>query len=172
MRNDDWYQVHDLVVVSASTVFRSAGIAAAYTGTVPYRQAPWADTVAIIGLGGQKLRGSLVLSVPTALLLESHPNKGTERRDLLDWLGELSNLLLGRIKNTLLSYDVAVELSSPVTLSASDLRLEFAAPPIVYEFASGTDNIDVVFETVAAPGVRLEPQSSKEILAPGGMVTF
>jgi hypothetical protein len=172
VRNAEWYQLHDILVVSASALFRSSGIPASYAGTVPYRQAPWAEHVAIIGLGGVQLRGSLVLSIPSSLLRKSHPVGSTELEDLLDWLGELSNLLLGRVKNRLLAYDVTVELSSPVTISASDLRFEFSAPPVVYQFCAGDVLMHVVFEAIAEHGARLEAASSAGILDPGGILTF
>ena len=41
-----------------------------------------------------------------------------------DWLGELSNQLLGRAKNRLLAYGSSFRLSPPTTLSGRELTLE------------------------------------------------
>jgi CheY-specific phosphatase CheX len=172
VRNAEWKQLHDIVVVSASALFRSYDIPASYMGTVPYCPAAWADQVAIVELGGGKLRGSLVLCIPTSLLIKSHPMGGTEQADLVDWLGELSNLLLGRVKNRLLAHGITVELSSPVTISTSDARFEFSAPPVVYEFWTGDVPMHVMFEAIAEHGARLDVGPGLGVLDPGGVVTF
>jgi hypothetical protein len=172
VRNEEWNKVHDLVVVAASGVFTSCGIAAAYVGTVPYRDTRWAETISIIGLGGPKLRGSLVLSIPGPLLAQSNPVGGTQPAELADWLGELANLLLGKIKSRLLSHDVLVELSTPLTISATDLRFEFASPPVVYEFRAGGVPLHVVFESIAERAVRLIPRPDVVVMEPGDIVTF
>ncbi len=130
MRSHEWTDLHATVIETASSLFSSVGLTATYSGIVPHGQAPWSRMVAVIGLGGAKLRGSLVLSMPDYLLLRSHPVGGTCQADLADWLSEQANLLLGRIKARLLAHDVAVELSTPLCLAAAEFGLmRFGSTP-------------------------------------------
>lgn len=171
MRIEEWNQVHDMVIASAGGLFTSVGLPTTYSGSVPHREAKWAETLSIIGLGG-KVRGTLVLSLPSDLVKRSHPTGGTSAEDLGDWLAELANLLLGRIKTQLYAHGIAIELSSPLTISATAFRFErFAGTPVVHEFTALGSTLQVVFEAVSDPDVRLAPARDTSVAA-GEMVTF
>jgi CheY-specific phosphatase CheX len=171
VRSDEWTQLHEIVVESARAVFGAIGLAASYDGCTIDRNVQCAETISIIGLGGG-LRGTLVLSVSPALLERSHPNHATDTADLADWLSELANLLLGRIKGRLLSHEVTIELSTPIVISASDFRFErFASPPFVHAFHVDGVPMHVVFEASDAHNAGLGPRRDSA-LGPGDMVTF
>jgi CheY-specific phosphatase CheX len=171
VRSDEWSQLHEIVVESARGVFGAIGLASTYDGCTVDRNVQCAETISIIGLGGG-LRGTLVLSIPPSLLEKSHPTHATEKADLADWLSELANLLLGRIKGRLLSHDVTIELSTPIVLSASDFRFErFASPPFVHAFNVDGIPLHVVFEASDVRNSGLGPRRDRAI-GPGDMVTF
>ena len=171
MRIEEWNLLHEMVAESAGHLFTSLGLVNTYAGTIPLSQASWAPTLSIIGLGG-KLRGSVVLSVPRALLARSHPTGGTVDDDLGDWLAELTNLTLGGIKSQLLTRGIRTELSTPVMVSATAFRFErFCGAPFVHAFTVGDDTIYVVFEAVAEVGIAFGP-TKQPSLSPGVMVTF
>jgi hypothetical protein len=174
VRNTEWNEVHDLVVAAGTALFAQVGIAAEYVGALPHRDVRWSETVSIIGLGGAKLRGALVLSIPAALLRRSHPTRGTDAADLADWLAELANLLLGRVKARLVTRDLAVELAIPITLSATDLSFaRFSSTPVVHEFRVGETPIYIVFECVAQEGASLlTPAREDAAMEAGEMVLF
>ncbi len=71
----------------------------------------------IIGFSGEQLQGTLVLCA-TQALLDSPMFRDASSED---WIGELANQLLGRIKNRLLSYGITIFLSTPVTMRGSQL---------------------------------------------------
>ena len=72
MRIEDWNAVHDMVVHATGELFDSVSLPVAYVGPVSHRSARWAESLAIIGLTGH-LRGSLIPSIPTDLLVQCHP---------------------------------------------------------------------------------------------------
>ncbi len=172
MRIEEWNQLHAVVADATHAVLRSAGVAADRIGTVPIAEATWAKTLSIIGLGG-KLRGSLVLSVPNAVLAQSHPTGGKDENELTDWLAELTNLILGRIKRELLAYGITTELSTPVLISATAFRFErFRGAPAVHGFAVGDERIYAIFEAVAEDGVALSATRDPALASPGDIITF
>ncbi len=81
----------------------------------------------MIGFAGEHLKGSLLLGTISAVVRSTYPvaaRSGPEPGTpaLVDWASELSNQLLGRLKNRLLRHDVAFIISTPVGLSGDHLR--------------------------------------------------
>jgi hypothetical protein len=172
MRIEEWDLVHDIVVRAATELFDALELPLTYTGPVPHREARWAETLSLIGLGG-RLRGSLVLSAPVSLVARSHPTGADDADSLNDWLAEMANLLLGRIKARLYLHGVGIELSTPLTISAVAFRFErFAGTPVVHSFDLKGETVLVVFEGVADPDLRLVPLRGEAAVAPGELVAF
>jgi len=77
-------------------------------------------TVAVAFRGWGSTAGSLTLSLPSALL---EYMKGTEATSVrLDWARELTNQLLGRIKNRLLPFGVRLEIGALTLVDPNRLR--------------------------------------------------
>ncbi len=72
---------------------------------------------AIIGFAGTQIKGSLAISADNELIKMTHPNgpmgMPVTEDDLPDWLGELANQLLGRLKNMLLRRGVDFGITTP-----------------------------------------------------------
>jgi hypothetical protein len=166
--------LHDVVAATAASVLANVGLRVRYAGVVHNGDARWGEMVAVIGLGGSKLRGTLALSVPASLLRRSHPTGGTEHADLADWLAEQANLLLGRIKAQLLMHEITVELSTPITLAASEFNLvRFGSSPFVHEFELEGEWVCVGFESVAQEGVEFRlPARADAAVEAGEVVLF
>jgi CheY-specific phosphatase CheX len=175
MRHDDWSQLNDMVIAAVDAVLAPAGIPITYAGNVLHSAVGWADTISIISLGGDKLHGSVVLSIPSALLLESHPTRATSAEALADWLAELANLLLGQIKARLLARGVTIVMSTPITLSATALRFHrFKGQPLTHTFnARGGGDVHVMFEVVGEESAQLAAQVDDAVtLGCGEMMLF
>jgi hypothetical protein len=73
--------------------------------------------VAAIGFRSPCLSGELVLLAPPSFVEVVLPREVRERRPsariAADWVGELANQLVGRLKNKLLGYGVDVALGTP-----------------------------------------------------------
>jgi hypothetical protein len=88
----------------------------------------------VIELSGKGVRGRITLASSSEPLAATKPvTKGSER----EWLAELTNLLMGRIKNQLLLYAVELTFGSPVTLRAEHLVARGKDPPLVFEGGGG-----------------------------------
>jgi hypothetical protein len=67
----------------------------------------------IIGFLATGLQGSLVLGSSDEPLTRSNPVRTVHIRE---WIGELSNQLVGRLKNQLLLYALELRVDTPITL--------------------------------------------------------
>ena len=81
----------------------------------------------IIGFGGDLIRGSFAVSCKAGLLDHTHPNLlmdipvGDAER--VDWIGEVANQILGRIKNLTIDYSVNFSLSAPSVVRGQSLEV-------------------------------------------------
>lgn len=93
----------------------------------------------MIGFYGHKLRGTLTLLLKDDVLKATGPS-----HDMSDWVAELSNQLLGRIKRKLRSYEVELWASTPLAISGDHLQLKFKTRrTLQYEFSLVGADVDV-----------------------------
>ncbi len=172
MRIEDWNVVHDILADATVELFASIGLPVVLTGQVSHRAVSRSESFAIIGLTGH-LRGSLILSMPAGFLMGSHPVRSRNPEDLCDWLAELANLLLGRVKSKLLVHGVSIELSTPMAISSTAFRFErFSGAPSIYEFRHEGEPLHVVFEAIGDEGLQLGPWRSTAVIPVGEMIQF
>lgn len=82
---------------------------------------PATETLAvcgIMGFGGKSMRGALVLATTREPLEQTNPDGFGSQRD---WVCELANQLMGRVKNRLVAYGVEILLATPAGLSGDNL---------------------------------------------------
>jgi CheY-specific phosphatase CheX len=81
---------------------------------------------ATIGFTSPNLRGLLVLTLDRGLAARSlPPNLGKEKPGdviVADWTGELSNQLLGRLKNRFHATGIDISLSTPIVFMGKEMR--------------------------------------------------
>lgn len=172
MRIQEWDELHDIVVDATRELFDVLNLHVEYAGSIPYRGVAWSEVIAVMGYGGH-LRGSLVLSVPPGLALQSHPTKSAILDDLNDWRAELSNLVLGRIKARLLTRGIVIELSTPLAISATKVRFErFLGTPVVHTFCRDDERMYVMVEAVADRATSLAPPRPDSVVGVGEMISF
>jgi hypothetical protein len=89
-----------------------------------------------VGFVGRSLRGTCLLAAPEQPLAASCPEQGGALRD---WVGELTNQFVGRLKTKLLSRGVEVFVTTPIVLSG--VRIEplprSRAVPTVFTSSTG-----------------------------------
>lgn len=103
----------------------------------------------VVGFAGPALRGTLVLSTNGAILDRVRAFEPSVPAG--DWICELANQLMGRLRNMLVPYGVALEPSTPVCLLGMPAQggLE-GEVPLFCRFAEGQMIADVLLS------VRLE----------------
>ncbi len=83
---------------------------------------------AVIGFAGMEMKGTFVLTTDGDFLLKTHPNNAMdlpiEENDKTDWLGELSNQLLGRFKNLILKHGADFGITSPTVIKGQEVMIE------------------------------------------------
>ncbi len=125
----------------------------------------------VIGMTGDAIRGTLVLA-GTSKPLEFTRSVGQVR----DWVAELSNQLLGRIKNKLLQHGVEIYLSTPVTMAGRRLRImssgNYDSGQFLFETSAG-GYICIWFDAELAEGLILEKvETEDEHTSEGDMLFF
>lgn len=136
----------------------------------PGPQPTHAELAGMVGFTSESMRGTVMIASTFSLFARSRPATVRDQpvsayvaRDWLylrDWASELTNQLVGRIKNRLVTYGVSLRVSTPTALSGS--ALAFATPsskrakPIV--FSTGSDELWVFFDAIIEPDLELVPQ--------------
>jgi len=109
----------------------------------------------VMGFAGSEMRGSVLLAGTEGPFSRSRPAQG----ELRDWVGELTNQLVGRLKLQLLERGTRIALSTPVVLQG-----EHVAPlprrvliPAAFAGTEGTVLVWVDVETKADFQLRDAP---------------
>ncbi|MBM4059497.1 MAG: chemotaxis protein CheX [Planctomycetes bacterium] len=124
--------IDNLLFASTTALFKAYGVPIAEIAERPPRGAH-APLCAVIGFHGQILAGALMLAADLEPVRRTRPVPSTSDRD---WIAELANQLLGRVKNKLLGHGIEVYATTPIVL-----RGERIAP------LGGTSNVSgVLFE--------------------------
>lgn len=79
----------------------------------------------IVGFVGH-VNGTLLVGADPPMVVRSHPLRAKQpemsERMQLDWIGELANQLMGRVKGRLAEHDVDVRFSPPISLAGTRMR--------------------------------------------------
>jgi hypothetical protein len=163
VNRDSWKIVHDELAACCAALFEGCGVPTRCEGPLAADAPPAAGIVAFIGFSGAKLTGSLALVLPEALVEETHPMRGRiagdPRAALHDWAGEISNQVLGRLKNRLLGGGIVLQLSTPIPLQGTELRGRAGAHDGVarFLFLAGSKPFELHFDANAETEVELSP---------------
>jgi CheY-specific phosphatase CheX len=106
----------------------------------------------VIGFTGDQLRGTLVLATSDEALGRTLPSSGSSMRE---WIAELSNQLLGRIKNKLVAHNVMLHMSTPLVLRGELISPVSKTPLAPYTFACDAGAVCVWVDVEIVPGVDL-----------------
>lgn len=92
---------------------------------VPPEPSPEPSVIAAIGFGGEGVRGTVTTLVSRAgarWLRPAGVHGGEDSFDC-DVLGEITNMLVGRMKNQLLGHGVALQFGTPTVIIGRDVRV-------------------------------------------------
>jgi hypothetical protein len=134
---------------------------------------------ASIGFTNPQMPGTLVLTLDRELAVNSRPTelraKEPSEQDLDDWVGELVNQLIGRIKNQLLRHKLELELSIPAVVRGRWLRrgLPEASISRAMSFMHDQGTVHVCLDAIAAAGLELNAiNESSEVYSEGEVALF
>jgi chemotaxis phosphatase CheX-like protein len=121
-----------LVQDATRALFHDYNVEMNLDGTPVVKLLPTVNLLGMIGFSSQVLSGSLLIAMPNELLQHTLPAPDSS---LADWGGELANQLLGRVKNLLLKYQVAINLSLPVVVTGGSFSLPAKTRPLTRYFS-------------------------------------
>ena len=112
----------------------------AYTVPATLVAGPWVETeevlfTGVMGFVGEHIRGTCLIAAPMVTVVASAPENARPR----DWVGELANQLVGRLKSKLLSRGITIAVTTPIVLSGVRLQPlpRGSALPTTFETPSG-----------------------------------
>lgn len=164
--------VDDLVFESSKQLFSAYGLEVHARSAAEFPTAGELALCAVMGFGGKQLRGALVLAATREPLEKTNPGDSTSQRD---WIGELANQLMGRVKNRLLGLGVEILLATPACLSGDNLSLTPTRLRAPHVFAAGTGVVCVWLDCEHADDFDLPPGPPAEpgaAIAEGEAVLF
>ena len=163
----------EVVRSSAVELFEHYGLPALPAGEPETPQARKAEVAfaAVIGFAGEDARGNLTLAVGEQVLSQTAPEAKEN-----DWIGELSNQFLGRVKNKLLRYGMVIEVTPPLVVSGKSVRLSGLRTSTVrlHTFNTDSGEIRAWFRVQLEEGVTMALTDNPDFQAPdeGELVMF
>jgi hypothetical protein len=166
--------VDTVVVASMTALFETYEVDVPEPKTLLSAPMPSVQLVGIIGFSSDEFSGSLTLALPSNVLEHTLP---TPNASTADWVAELSNQLLGRIKNQMLKYQQVIEMSLPVAVAGHQLRLPAGNNQITryYVSASQLGGLFVRLDMALSTDVRFEENEggvSDDCISEGDLMLF
>lgn len=133
---------------------------------------PKAEVAGIIRFEGPAISGCLMLSVPGdvyELMKQRHPHNATHA----EWIYELTNQVMGRIKNRLLQFQVKLRTQVPFVLSGEALDRHRRRPvtEVVYRFGTLRGEITVTVDASLTQAV-LQYSNAPLVLTDADVLLF
>jgi hypothetical protein len=162
MRNPDNRPIDDVVFDCCRDLFSAYSLDVSPRDRSDFPATEELAVCGVMGFGGKSMRGALVLATTREPLERTNPGGlGSQR----DWVCELANQLMGRVKNRLLSLGVEILLATPAGLSGDNLSLtptKLRAPQV---FAADKGFVCVWIDCEYADGFELPATPSPDIEA-------
>ncbi len=171
--------LQQMAAAACEELFGRYGVAAHRADETEEPVSPEFFLCSVIGFSGRDLRGTLVLALTEELSGLSNPIAGadaglaTAREIRRDWVGELSNQLLGQIKLDLLRYGVEIYMNLPAVLHGQHLAPLPRAQlkPLKFTVANGVAAVWLELET--RPGLKMKTAADADQgPAPGEALLF
>jgi hypothetical protein len=167
MRNPDNAPLDDLLFDCCQEMFASYELVVEPRPREEFPPRERLSFCSVMGFGGKQMRGALVLASTKEPLEQTNVGDAESQRDLVC---ELSNQLMGRIKNRLLSWGAEVHLATPAGLSGNNLSLWPAKlrAPQVFKAADGHICVWIDFEYLDGFELPTTPSATMEAAIPEG----
>jgi CheY-specific phosphatase CheX len=159
-----------LAFESGMALFRAYDVSLEPSDLEAFRKDEPITLVSVIGFAGREVSGTLVLGATPEPLLRSKPLLASER----DWIAELANQLLGRIKNKAMRNGIEFYAMPPAVVSGHHLTPVTSRPDFKpWVFATPGGIVCLWVEVTAAPELHVDDQlMSEDIPAEGDILLF
>ena len=165
----------DAVVAAAKSIFAGMGVQAVDADDGAFADAGADDPGAVIGFAGSQAAGTLSLRVPWRVLHSTYPCALGSEEDLLDWLREISNLVLGGIKQAFLERGIVFEIGCPSSSIAPHAPIDTAErTAMVHVLEVDCAKAVILFDAIVTPDAKWgdDPKPESEDCAPSSEILF
>jgi hypothetical protein len=160
--------IEEMTASACVELFAAYGVTLSPAVTSSWGQTDEPLVSAVMGFVSPQVRGTCLLVCERGPIETSCPKGGRVR----DWIGELCNQLVGRLKVKLLGHDIEIGLTTPVVLQGVRLQPlpKAALEPAVFGSAQGTVLVWIEAETAA--GFSLPPARNPDAAESGDLMFF
>jgi hypothetical protein len=164
---DNRQTLEKILVECASALFSAYNSPLTYRGMTPSESETFVLS-GVIGFAGSDMRGTLLLAMTSGLLEDLSPISASMR----DWIAELSNQLLGRIKNQLLRFGTEIFTTTPSVLRGELLTPLPRSALAGHRFESARGVASVWLDTEIRDGFSLGTPVAGDVAAAEGESLF
>jgi chemotaxis protein CheX len=164
-------QIDGLIETAARALFGSHGFPLAEVRTNFALTPDDHDVASSVGFTGPQMRGALLMTTRRELIALAWPSELRHQlaseRDVCDWAGELVNQLLGRVKNALVPYGLALEQSTPTVVTGWHIHRTPATTAIArrYLFEAELGSIVFYFDALVPEDFALVRSGNEALLS-------
>jgi hypothetical protein len=160
MKKEHWTRIHHEVVAACTALFEANGVELVVEDAALTTASPAPSIAASVEFAGDQIAGHLSLVVPASVVRRSYPVRdGSDAEDAAqrDWVCELTNQLLGRLKMRLRALRLIIQPSMPraadgTALCAHEPKGEgFRA----FGLGAGSDHLCLLFDAVARDAIAI-----------------
>lgn len=129
---------------------------------------------AAIGFTGEFVRGVLAIALDDGLAAKVNPlSSGGQEGCLNDWIGEIANQLLGRLKNKLLGFNIELAMSTPVVVQGSHIKIGTLHRKSTHlTFSHGENTLELWWDAEVDPALEISEEEAPDVQLEGEMVMF
>jgi len=171
-------RLNEILAVCLTELVRDLGVKPSWLFGRPPENAPGDILAAFVGFGSDDVRGSFTLLGQPRVFARLHPIPAQgNKRDLADWARELANQAVGRFKNRVLGYGLAIAISSPQSMVAEQVRMKKTQKdlrtPLIIEIDDMTLESWLELDVRAGFTLADKPSSPfEDVLSEGSVVLF
>ncbi len=144
----------EAILAAARSVLEENGFEVGACRELSHAAASRNGPAALLGFAGPQVAGTVSLFLDWAALQRSHPKPGAEPPELLDWLRELSNLLVGKVKVTLSRRGVPINIGLPTSIVGEALGFDTSSATLKsHAFDLGGSEGVVIFDAILDPAI-------------------
>lgn len=123
----------------------------------------------VCGFGGPTFTGHVVLGASEGVLRRSNNTRSSSD----DWMAELANQFLGRIKNGLLRQGIQVHRVAPVVIKGAAVALAHTQSGAPLALEDGHDRVLIWLDAEPSTDeTATSPEAESDVLSEGDMVLF
>ncbi len=144
----------EAILAATRSVLEESGIEVGACRELRNSVAPRNGPAALLGFAGPQVAGTVSLFLDWLALQRTHPKPAAEPSELLDWLRELSNLLVGKVKVDLSRRGVAINMGLPTSIVGQALGFDTSRPTLQsHSFDLGASEGIVIFDAILDPDI-------------------